>query len=327
MGVVEAFGRPLGLTCIFLDYRPKNSKNRLAEVRRRLVEGGAISRDEDVLVYDRFNPDDFEHRLSERLRSVGAVQVIVDVSTMSKLAILLTLGVCARLGLRVRVIYSEAKEYGPAEHEFARARERDEIHQPSLQIFDGVRGVVRVESLGSVAMQGQPTAALIFMSFNDALTQVLLNTVYPSRLFLINGRPPEHSWREAATAWIHEQVRREWETDNPVMRDALGETRLPRRCVSTLDYRETVDVVIGLYWELSASHRVLLAPAGSKMQAVGCWIAKQLHRDMHIEYPSPYGFLERYSSGISRQWSVDFGALGALLKKAAAKERREYLQL
>ena len=39
--------------------------------------------------------------------------------------------------------------------------------------------------------QGQPTAALAFMSFNDALTQVVLNTVDPARLFLINCKPPK----------------------------------------------------------------------------------------------------------------------------------------
>ena len=96
-----------------------------------------------------------------------------------------------------------------AKPEFSAAKERNDVHQPSLQIFSGIHGVVRVDSLASVAMQGQPTAALVFMSFNDALTQSLLNTVYPTRLFLINGKPPVHSWRENAMAWIHDHVRRE----------------------------------------------------------------------------------------------------------------------
>src|SRR5205814_192834 len=142
---------------------------------------------------------------------------------------------------------SEAHLYGPSEEEFEGAREKNEIHRPSLQVFTGVHGVVRVDSLASVAMQGQPTAALVFMSFNDALTQILLNTVYPSRLFLINGRPPVHFWREAATAWIHDQVRREWEEDNPVQPSVPGGVPMPKRAVSTLEYQETVSLLLELY--------------------------------------------------------------------------------
>ena len=149
-----------------------------------MIESGAGSEDEDVLIYDRFAPGDFEARLQKSLVVAGAKRVTVDISTMSKLAILLTLGVCRELDVSVRVVYTEAETYGPSLEEFRSARAKSEIHRPTLQIFDGVHGVVRVRSLASVAMQGQPTAALVFMSFNDALTQVLLNTVYPSRLLL-----------------------------------------------------------------------------------------------------------------------------------------------
>src|SRR5262249_49942288 len=157
--------------------------------------------------------------------------------SMSKLAIMLVLKVCRTLDLEVCVLYTEAQSYAPSKEKFDSAKENRKIHQPTLQVFTGVHGVVRVDSLASVAMQGQPTAALVFMSFNDALTQVLLNTVYPSRLFLINGRPPLYRWREQATAWIHDQVRREWEEDNPVDPNASDGVPLPQRVVSTLYYQ------------------------------------------------------------------------------------------
>jgi hypothetical protein len=246
---------------------------------------------------------------------------------MSKLAIMLVLKVCNELDLEVRVKYSEARIYGPSERQFERAREKNEIHQPTLQVFTGVHGVVRVDSLASVAMQGQPTAALVFMSFNDALTQVLLNTVYPSRLFLINGRPPKHAWREKATAWIHDQVRQEWEGDNPLQPAVQGALPMPKRVASTLDYRETVSLLLELYWELSANYRVLLAPAGSKLQALGCYLVKALHPDIHIEYPSPKGFLPYYSSGVGAQWLLNLGQLSKRLSAISDAERREYLEI
>lgn len=327
MAITEAVVPSPRVCAILLDYLPFNPKNRLSDVRGALLARGIEVSDEDILTYNRFEPGDFETRLQTRLLAHGARRAVVDISTMSKLEIMLVLNVCHALGLRVRVLYSEAQLYGPSKEEFERARKNNEIHRPTLQVFTGVHGVVRVDSLASVAMQGQPTAALVFMSFNDALTQILLNTVYPGRLFLINGRPPVHSWREEATAWIHNQVRREWTEDNPVQPAVAGGVPMPERAVSTLYYQETVSLLLELYWLLSSNHRVLLAPAGSKMQAVGCYLVKALHPDIHIEYPSPEGFLPPYSSGIGVRWILDLGQLSEWLSAISHAERREYLEI
>lgn len=329
MAIADSVMSTAGARAILLDYLPFNPKNRLRDVRDALSAAGVQIEDEDILKYDRFEPGDFEARLRERLKLPGVRRVIVDISSMSKLTIMLVLNVCqsVTLDLEVRVLYTEAQSYAPSKEEFDNAREKKEIHRPTLQVFTGVHGVVRVDSLASVAMQGQPTAALVFMSFNDALTQVLLNTVYPSRLFLINGRPPLHRWREEATAWIHDQVRREWEEDNPVNPDSGHDVPLPKRVASTLDYRQTVSLLLQLYWILSAKHRILLAPAGSKMQAVGCYLVKALHPDIHIEYPSPEGFAPEYSSGIGARWLVDLGHFSKRLSAIANAERHEYLEI
>jgi hypothetical protein len=327
MAIAQTVVTPTGSRAILLDYVPHAPKNRLQDVREALSARHVVTRDQDVLKYHRFEPDGFEARLSKRLVARKVRRVVVDISTMSKLAILLVLNVCRGLPVDVSIFYAEARVYGPSQFEFERAKREGSIHRPTLQVFTGVHGVVRVDSLASVAMQGHPTAALVFMSFNDALTQVLLNTVYPSRLFLINSRPPLHSWREDATAWIHDHVRREWDEDNPVDPAPEGQTAMPRRTVSTLAYRDTVDMLLDLYWQLSANHRVLLAPAGSKMQAVGCFLVKALHPDIHIEYPSPEGFQPQYSAGIGHQWIVDFTRLSGRLARVADAERRQYLEI
>jgi len=327
MAVASTVEPAIGVRAILLDYIPFSPENRLPELQRALLAAGIEIEDGDILKYNRFEPDNFEERLRARLIAQSARRAVVDISSMSKLAIMLVLNVCRHLDLEVRVIYAEAQTYRPSQGEFEQAKSRDEIHQPTLQVFTGVYGVVRVDSLASVSMQGQPTAAIVFMSFNDILTQALLNTVYPGRLFLINGQPPLHSWREAATAWIHDQVRREWEEDNPVFPVGDGGLAMPKRIVSTLNYQETVVLLIQLYWQLSANHRLLLAPSGSKMQAVGCYLVKALHPDIHIEYPSPEGFLPEYSTGIASRWLLDLGQLSNRLAALADAERREFLEI
>jgi hypothetical protein len=327
MAITSVLSTSTGGRGILLDYRPQNPKNRLDDVRRALAAKGISISDQDIVVYHRFDPADFEARLLERLRVCQTKSAIVDISTMSKLGIMLVLDVCNRLGIHTEVFYTEARSYSPTQEEFEEAREKNEIHRPSLHVFTGVYGVVRVDSLASVAMQGQPTAAIVFMSFNDALTQSLLNTVYPGRLFLINGRPPLHTWRELATAWVHDQVRREWEEDNPVGAEKVDGLHLPARVVSTLDYRDSVTLLIQLYWELSAGHRVLLAPSGSKLQAVACYLLKGLHPDIHIEYPSPEGFSPEYSSGVGASWLIDLGIISESLSALSCMERRAFLEI
>jgi hypothetical protein len=327
MAVTAGLTSSRGVRALLLDYVPFNQTNRLPDVRNAfLVQGVKIS-DEDILRYDRFDPSDFESRLLSRLTYHHTKRAIIDASTMSKLAIMLVLQVCRQIDLDTSVLYSEAKEYGPSKEEFDQARDRNEIHRPTLHVFNGIHGIVMVESLASVAMQGQPTAAIVFMSFNDALTQLLLNTVYPARLFLINGRPPIHSWRESATAWVHEQVRREWEEDNPVVSGDGMKAELPKRIASTLDYRESVSLLLELYWRLSATHRVLLAPSGSKMQTVACYLVKALHPDIHIEYPSPEGFAREYSTGIGDRWILNLGVFSKRMMAIEQVERRTFLEI
>lgn len=327
MDIVNAVRSPGNVGAVLIDYLPFNPLNKLSEVKSALASNGFYIPEDHILKYDRFEPGDFESRLTSVLNQSNVSSVVIDISTMSKLLIILALSVCIKLDLKVRIIYCEAESYGPSIDEFQCAKTGNLIHQPSLQIFSGIHGVVRVDSLASVAMQGQPTAAIVFMSFNDSLTQVLLNTVYPSRLFLINGTPPVHTWREEATAWIHDQVRREWEGDNPLSIPTADLPALPIRASSTLDYRTTVSLLIGLYWELSASYRILLAPSGSKMQAVGSFIVKALHPDIHIEYPSPAGFFKKYSEKIGTRWLLNFGKLRELLSKISEGERQEYLEI
>jgi hypothetical protein len=46
------------------------------------------------------------------------------------------------------------------------------------------------------------------------------------------------------------------------------------------------------------------------MQAVASFVARATHPDIHVEYPTPKGFLPNYSSGIAGAWLLRFGYLG-----------------
>lgn len=303
---------------LVLDYRPIDQTNRLDELRDALSSDGW---DVSCLVYDRVDPSAYLEGLVAALGEAAAVTV--NASAMSKLAILLTLEACRRRDVPTDILYTEAKSYGPSQEQYEQAKEEGLIHSPSIHSYTGVHGSVRVPPFSSVAMQGSPLAALVFMSFNEQLTQTLLNEVYPARLLLINGRPPKHRWREDATAWIHRQLLQEWPgEDNPV-----DDSGLPVRCTSTLDYRETVELLLRAYWDLATHHRIMISPSGSKMQAVGVFVAWAVHPDIHIEYATPKGYLPTYSTGIGQSWRISLPPMDQFVTQCREVDRAANLRV
>ena len=306
---------------IILDYRPKNAKNKLCEAIHVCKKKGCKNGNVHLIEYNRFEPFDFPETLSILLDKISASTLKLDISALSKLGILLCLSVAHKMDLNIEVLYTEAEYYAPSEEEYNKSIDEVQRVRPSLKIYTGVYDVLRVKELSSVAMQGQSTAAIAFMSMNEKLTQSLINFVYPGKLLLINGRPPSLGWREAATSFIHEPLRKEWEEDNPVCIN----TQLPLRTTSTLYYAETVDTLLKLYWTYSTNYRILIAPTGSKMQTLSCYILKSLHPDLHFEYPTPKGFLDNYSTGEKELWSIPIGKLNNILISLKKEENFKHL--
>ena len=311
------------ILAVYKDWEPGNRIDAVVDSYRVAgIDSNAVT----FLNYDRFNPDAFGQELQTSINEAAQTRVLVDISTMSRLEIMIVLDVCRSSNREISIFYAEAANYGPTEEEYEEARQ-GLYPRPSIQVYSGLGGLVRSARLSSVALQGEPTAVIAFMSMNEVLTQALINCISPSRLFLINGRPPSHTWREHATAWIHDELRSEWPlSDNPILASPVGDG-LPSRATSTLRYAETVHLFLDLYWNCASEYRIVLAPTGSKMQTVASFIVKAIHRDIHVEYPTPESFLKSYSQGIGQQWWVDFGKLEDSVQEWRSTVMRDRLMI
>ena len=71
---------------------------------------------------------------------------------------------------------------------------------------------------------------------------------------------------------------------------------------STLDYQETLNLILDLYKKHSAFDRILIAPTGSKMQAVATGILRGVLADLQIVYPTPLQFVDpsHYTEGVKQ---------------------------
>ena len=307
-----------GSKAIILAYLPPEKKNKLAQINDLLFARGC---DTTCMPYDRHAPGSFDAAFRGNLTALGAEAVCLDVSGMSRLAILIIMDVVREMNLPLRVVYAEAREYAPSQADFEKAKADGSQHLPTSFIHTGVFDVLHVACLSSIRMQNHATLLIAFDSFNEALCQALVNVINPARFVLINGRPPrdELGWRESATAHVHQHLRREW---------SIEDDNAPPRVTSTLRYQETYQLLVNLYWKFSDRHRIILAPTGSKMQTLGCYLLRAVHDDVHLEYPTVQGFFaDKYSTGVRETWIVDFGRLADFAAKLRTEELKEHLGL
>ena len=273
---------------LVVTYLPSVIENRVAEVENLC---GAARFPMEAVDYDRENPSGFGDVVCDKLGSVPG-RVYIDVSGMSRLLIVQILVSLAKRpsGLsRCSVLYAEASEYPPAEDQVT-----DEISKSDLDplylimlLSSGVFEVTVLPELASASLDGQQIRLVAFPSFNTDQFTALRTELQPSRYSIIHGVPPapENKWRTQAIAKLNH------------VENLQGAENFH---VSTLDYREILNCLLEIYRKHSSFERILIAPTGSKMQAVAVGIFRSFVKDVQIVYPTPRTFTspERYTQGV-----------------------------
>ncbi|MCL4519879.1 MAG: hypothetical protein M1587_11860, partial [Thaumarchaeota archaeon] len=172
---------------LIFNYVHPRGRNRVADMRRNLKKIGEVSMHE--ISYDLLSPQGTEDSISESLRLFeDKDEIIIDISSMTKLLILVTLCKLQNFPRQVRIVYSEAEDYAPSRATYERAKKA--MKQIANMPSRGFYNLVRAECLSSTRMQGQPITMFAFTSFNEQLVRHVLGSISPNRLILINGRPP-----------------------------------------------------------------------------------------------------------------------------------------
>jgi hypothetical protein len=273
---------------IIFKYKPEK-KSRIREliplVSRRTNASPVI------MDFHRFLPYEFEENLLNELSDSNKFdEILIDISVMSKLMILIVINSLKDYNNKLKILYCEPDKYAPSREEYLK---NSSAYPKSLVLPSyGIHDVIRTSLLSSVVMQRSPALIVGFLSFNEQLIRSLLSVINPTNLFIINGVPPSLKWRERAMVEIHWEIVKEYSKDNRVDDDGL----LVRKA-STLDYRETFQLLSSIYRDNCTIRRIIIAPTGSKMQAFACALFKICCSDVHIEYPTPESYyIEGYSS-------------------------------
>ena len=268
---------------VLVSYLPSYTENRYDDLHTVASNAGMEVR---RCVYDRRSPAGGGERVVECVR--GASHVHVDISGMSRLLIVQLVVALTQAGLPVTVAYGEAAQYSPTEEEF-RNRFESLSGEATLDFLSsGVFEVAATPELGSVAMLGEGTRLVVFPSLEAVQLKNVLQEVQPTYVDVIYGLPPakENEWRRVAAE----------EINRGALRRQVGVTMHE---TSTFDYRETIGALLRIYADRSVFDRILVAPTGSKMQAVAVGLVRSVLTDIQVVYPTPQRLMtSAYTSGL-----------------------------
>jgi hypothetical protein len=280
-------------SAIAIEYKPHgDSRNRIDEFREKLER---VCTSIVWVSYNRRNPQNFQDKLSPLLQSLDSFHVLIDISAMSKFLIMVIMQILRKIPNDAVVAYAEAGVYHPTKEEFEKERKKSGTTPDFLTT--GVYDILTVSSLSSVSMQGYPILLVVFPTFNHFEIVALYNELSPQHMVLLEGDPHKKvdKWRLDAIREVNKSF-----FDNP-------DYNVERRVQSTFDYASNVETLEGLYEKYCGSHKILLAPTGSKLQTIAAFMFKQLHPDVQIVYPVAETFIGEYSDGCRATWSIHLG--------------------
>ena len=291
---------------VIIEYQPFFGENKLEGIRRICHD---LRLRTTELVYNRQDPAMMGASIVEQLRNHNG-RVFLDVSAMSRLLIVQALvAIAARPDAFTScfVVYTTANAYPPARHE-AEAALRKCQADPTFSILflsSGVFDITILPELSSSAPAAAQTRLIAFPSLDAHQLTALRAELQPSRCTLVEGVPPSlaNRWRQQLISQINC-------LDN--IQDAENAE------TSTLDYRETIQLLLRTYANHSVRERLILSPTGSKMQTVAAAIFRAFAKDVQIAYPTPHGFCrpDEYTIGIGQTYLLPLSSFSAPLQQS-----------
>lgn len=285
---------------IVITYEPQYAENRLDEMYRIARSGGI-----DLLevMYDRRDPAGIGDEVAVLVR--GFEQVFLDVSGMSRFLIVQTLVGLLAVVRSLVVLYSEAEIYYPTKGQIDRDLAEGSYGASSSYLSAGVFEVATDPAVSSVAMPGAEIRLIAFPTFSPVQLVNLVEELQPTYTDIIHGvrMSEENRWREWAIRTLNEPI--------------LGKIQNCKAySASTIDYRDTLGILLGLYRERSMFDRLVLTPTGSKLQAVAVGLFRSVLYDVQVVYPTPRDFTqpERHTEGVRRVYSIRMPTMGVFGK-------------
>ena len=252
----------------------------------------------DAIEFDRRNPQDFEDTLLSKVVVIKEYpEVVIDISAMSKLLIMCLLVNLRNLDQQITIAYTEPKIYLPIKSQYRKKKLNKRLGASKLffQTLD-VSATVTTENLSSISMADAPRFLVAFPTFNEDLLITLFQEFSPNECLLVHSIPlrKKDKWRPDAIKFINQHV--------------LSQVpEIQQTAISTYNYKDTFALLEKHYQQVKLTHKYIVGPPTSKLQAIAVALFKLFRQDVQILYPTPKSYLLlEHTKFSSRVHSIKF---------------------
>jgi len=243
-------------------------------------------------------------------------KVLVDITGMSRLMMFYVIHEMIYAGLLFDIGYTEAKEYKPSYDFYLKLR--DSLNSSKV-IFDTYEQLEKAEIIYSSQcnvhmpklFQGDtdpsmPASLIGFLTFKRSRIQALLQAFEFNERFLVISKPvrPDLVWRADLLKLVNH--------------DILNSRPTKTLEIETLDPFGVYEKLEQLIYEEPALRKssIFLAPLGSKMQNVGCYLLWKNNPHISLVFSEPeYFFKDAYSSGYYSTFIIESSRLQSYINR------------
>lgn len=228
--------------------------------------------------------------------------IVVDISGMSKFLILSALWAARKSANRIFLTYFQPKIYHPTEGEF-RTRIASRPIQPGPFIIKGVSNVLTTPWMSSVSFDERPVLLVGFPNFDSDLLSEAVDELAPKSIFLIEPGEDAPGWWRGAFKELNNGI---YQSPAFLSRE-IGTAKIH-------DYHDGLTLLENIYQAHNLRYRIVVAPTGSKLQALACFFFKVIHSDVELVYPSPMGYDPDSADGVGPGLVIELGNYAALVQ-------------
>lgn len=245
------------------------------------------------------NPAALERDLGQLLGALPRAtrHLGVDVSGLPAFATCMVLKALRsqRVENPLTILYTAALEYNPSRSEYDEliSAGSDEIelipHSMALEMDQNLQ----LDSFSGYRSQNAKTCLAIMAGYEAHRANGVVEDTNPARLLLLYGRPgnPTLDWRLDLSRRLHRKFERG--------------RRSATEIVSTLRLEETIATLERYYNYLIDDYDFALAPIGSKMQTVACYLFWERYGETQLMFPTPIGYEPaRSPKGVGTAYAV-----------------------
>jgi hypothetical protein len=229
--------------------------------------------------------------------------VAIDVTGLSRVAMLNILSILYDAKIKTLIIYTEAKEYYPTKNDFRKLTrgKRSGVGFLNLSRFEqehilysGYCEVEELPALEGLLLPNYPLMLIAFLTFKRGRVSAILQEYEANQRILIKSVPvrSDLQWRAQAVEIPNFDL-----LDDSIVHE-----------LETLNWRVTYDYLCQIYEADNNRFKFnfVLAPLGSKMQTIGSWLFAKERPEVKVVSSTPKTlYYEKYSAGYGNTFLFD----------------------